>query len=363
MGTSTEPGQNELHDSPLINLGGAPLRLRRTGAGHGRPRGARRHRRATRGASDPSADGARTAPDRGCRPPPSSEYRWAAQSRPRRLAVRARPNVVVPLACVASTGLRSWPWGCRILARTRALGTSSCDDPQRLPVSERVPGQRSGDGRSADDRARGRGHARVALDAHRRGVAGGGSRWRRWWSCWGRRYQRFRLMPFVSSWAALLLVFGLRWLRKAILRAAGSRLSMTRRPSSGGVGARRRAVPDRRAVRGLRTRSHLAFKGVLFEGLEVAFIVVTFGAAQSKGGRDRRRRGGGGVRDRPRGRRDRRGLPLSRVPENTLEFRGWLDAHELRDLLGPARAPGVTMARGRRLAARDPRTPARGPRC
>jgi uncharacterized membrane protein len=77
----------------------------------------------------------------------------------------------------------------------------------------------------------------------------------------------------------LLLIFGLQWLRKAVLRASGNKtlhdealvFAMT--------------VAEARH-RGIRRRSvvtdwygfTLAFKSVTLEGLEVAFIVVTFGA-------------------------------------------------------------------------------------
>ena len=78
----------------------------------------------------------------------------------------------------------------------------------------------------------------------------------------------------------VLLVFGLQWLRKAVLRAAGTRTCTTRRRSSpascGGAGGRidrRFAVTDWYAFT-------LSFKGVLLEGLEVVFIVLTFGANQ-----------------------------------------------------------------------------------
>jgi uncharacterized membrane protein len=115
----------------------------------------------------------------------------------------------------------------------------------------------------------------------------------------------------------LLLVFGLQWLRKAILRASGYK-----------------ALHDEDAIfqreaeeAAMIARSHgafdpysftLAFKGVFLEGLEVAFIVVTFGSAQHSiplatlgaaialvivGGT------GALVH-----------APLSRVPENTMKF-------------------------------------------
>ena len=79
---------------------------------------------------------------------------------------------------------------------------------------------------------------------------------------------------------ALLLVFGLQWLRKAILRASGYkalhdedeafREERERAAAAGG---------DQRA--GLDWYSFtVAFKGVLLEGLEVVFIVIAFGSAQ-----------------------------------------------------------------------------------
>jgi uncharacterized membrane protein len=79
---------------------------------------------------------------------------------------------------------------------------------------------------------------------------------------------------------ALLLVFGLQWLRKAILRASGWRALR----DEDAVYAREAAEAE---VAGAETRAGLdwyaftvSFKGVLLEGLEVAFIVITFGSAQ-----------------------------------------------------------------------------------
>jgi uncharacterized membrane protein len=78
----------------------------------------------------------------------------------------------------------------------------------------------------------------------------------------------------------LLLVFGLQWLRKAILRAAG----LTAVHDEDANFARelaeaRTAAPHERA--GVDAYGFtLAFKGVLLEGLEVAFIVLTFGSTQ-----------------------------------------------------------------------------------
>jgi uncharacterized membrane protein len=79
---------------------------------------------------------------------------------------------------------------------------------------------------------------------------------------------------------ALLLVFGLQWLRKAILRASGWRALR----DEDAVYAREAAEAE---AAGTETRAGLdwyaftvSFKGVLLEGLEVAFIVITFGSAQ-----------------------------------------------------------------------------------
>jgi uncharacterized membrane protein len=79
---------------------------------------------------------------------------------------------------------------------------------------------------------------------------------------------------------ALLLVFGLQWLRKAILRASGLKALhdedaiFTRELEEARTAARaERAGLDAYGFT-------LAFKGVLLEGLEVAFIVLTFGSTQ-----------------------------------------------------------------------------------
>jgi uncharacterized membrane protein len=78
----------------------------------------------------------------------------------------------------------------------------------------------------------------------------------------------------------LLLVFGLQWLRKSILRASGFKAlhdeaEIYLRETT----EARAATSGRRA--GLDWYSFtVAFKGVLLEGLEVAFIVVTFGSNQ-----------------------------------------------------------------------------------
>ena len=82
---------------------------------------------------------------------------------------------------------------------------------------------------------------------------------------------------------ALLLVFGLQWLRKAILRASGHKAQHDEAQIFADEVA---ALGDAtsRADRIDGAGFAVAFKGVLLEGLEVAFIVVTFGATQHRVG-------------------------------------------------------------------------------
>ena len=79
----------------------------------------------------------------------------------------------------------------------------------------------------------------------------------------------------------LLLIFGLGWLRKAILRASGFKaLHDEDAIYARELAAARTAGRARRAAVGDWYAFTLSFKGVLLEGLEVVFIVVTFGANQ-----------------------------------------------------------------------------------
>ena len=82
---------------------------------------------------------------------------------------------------------------------------------------------------------------------------------------------------------ALLLVFGLQWLRKAILRASGYKALhdeeaafAREREDARRAGSEVRAGVDWYSFT-------VSFKGVFLEGLEVAFIVITFGAARTHG--------------------------------------------------------------------------------
>ncbi|MGI9185305.1 MAG: COG4280 domain-containing protein [Solirubrobacteraceae bacterium] len=79
----------------------------------------------------------------------------------------------------------------------------------------------------------------------------------------------------------LLLVFGLQWLRKAILRASGHKALhdeaatfAQERAAASGAGS---------VASGFDGYSFtVAFKGVFLEGLEVIFVVLTFGANQHR---------------------------------------------------------------------------------
>jgi uncharacterized membrane protein len=117
---------------------------------------------------------------------------------------------------------------------------------------------------------------------------------------------------------ALLLIFGLQWLRKAILRASGLKaLRDEREAYEEELGAARQAGAVER--QGIDAYSFtIAFKGVLLEGLEVVFIVLTFGANQHDVGLAAAAAGvavlvvvlaGLAIH-----------APLSRVPENTMKF-------------------------------------------
>jgi uncharacterized membrane protein len=79
----------------------------------------------------------------------------------------------------------------------------------------------------------------------------------------------------------VLLVFGLQWLRKAILRSAGLKaLHDEAEAFAEEVAAAKAAGAPHRRFDGYSFT--IAFKGVLLEGLEVVFIALTFGANQHR---------------------------------------------------------------------------------
>ena len=122
----------------------------------------------------------------------------------------------------------------------------------------------------------------------------------------------------------LLLLFGMRWLRKAILRAAGV------------IPLHDEAIAYATETAQLREQASLdnarldwlaalaSFKAVMLEGLEVAFIVLTFGLQVNSPGHQN------GIAIAALGAAAALGLvivvaavvraPLARVPENTLKF-------------------------------------------
>jgi uncharacterized membrane protein len=118
---------------------------------------------------------------------------------------------------------------------------------------------------------------------------------------------------------ALLLVFGLQWLRKAILRASGHKALhdegkiFAEQLATAAAKPRRSAglVPDWYGFT-------LSFKGVLLEGLEVVFIVLTFGANQHDVGLAAVAAACAVVLVAAVGVAIR--APLRRVPENTMKF-------------------------------------------
>jgi len=115
---------------------------------------------------------------------------------------------------------------------------------------------------------------------------------------------------------ALLLVFGMQWLRKAILRASG----MKALHDEDAIFAAEVAALT---VSGARPAHDwyaftVAFKGVFLEGLEVAFIVVTFGGTQHNVGLAALGAAAALVVVLVAGALVH--APLTRVPENTLKF-------------------------------------------
>jgi uncharacterized membrane protein len=117
---------------------------------------------------------------------------------------------------------------------------------------------------------------------------------------------------------ALLLAFGLQWLRKAILRSSGYKdlhdedeAFTSEREQAAAAGDEQRAGLDWYSFT-------VAFKGVLLEGLEVVFIVIAFGSAEGHLGLAAAGAAAAvvvvviaGVLAKG---------PLSRVPENTIKF-------------------------------------------
>ena len=115
----------------------------------------------------------------------------------------------------------------------------------------------------------------------------------------------------------LLLAFGLQWLRKAILRAAGLKaLHDEEGIYQTELSAAREAGNPASGLDGYSFT--IAFKGVFLEGLEVVFIVLTFGANQHHIGLAAAAAGVAVVLVVLAGIAIH--APLARVPENTMKF-------------------------------------------
>jgi uncharacterized membrane protein len=117
---------------------------------------------------------------------------------------------------------------------------------------------------------------------------------------------------------ALLLVFGLQWLRKAILRASGFK-ALHDEDAIFARELREAETAPREERAGLDWYGFtLSFKGVFLEGLEVAFIVLTFGSTQ--GSIPLAALGAAGAIVLVAGAGAAARAPLARVPENTMKF-------------------------------------------
>jgi uncharacterized membrane protein len=79
----------------------------------------------------------------------------------------------------------------------------------------------------------------------------------------------------------ILLIFGLQWIRKAVLRASGHKdLHDEEKIFQKELAAAQAAVTERRHGVSDWYAFTLSFKGVVLEGLEVVFIALTFGSNQ-----------------------------------------------------------------------------------
>src|SRR5882724_8120283 len=87
-----------------------------------------------------------------------------------------------------------------------------------------------------------------------------------------------RLLQFVIG--VLLLLFGMRWLRKAILRAAGVIPLHDEATAFATETAELREQPRRNEARLDWIATLTTFKAVLLEGLEVVFIVIALGSGR-----------------------------------------------------------------------------------
>jgi uncharacterized membrane protein len=127
------------------------------------------------------------------------------------------------------------------------------------------------------------------------------------------------LRPLRLVVGGLLLIFGLQWLRKAILRASGFKaLHDEAQIFRDQTAAARDAAEQRRPLVGDWYAFTLSFKGVVLEGLEVVFIALTFGSNQHDLPLAAVAAGAAVLAVAAVGAAVR--APLARVPENTMKF-------------------------------------------
>jgi uncharacterized membrane protein len=116
----------------------------------------------------------------------------------------------------------------------------------------------------------------------------------------------------------LLLIFGLQWLRKAILRSSGLKALHDEAETFRQEREAAQAAGDERRL-GLDWFAFVvSFKGVFLEGMEIVFIVITFGSNANSIGLAAAGAAAGGVIVLAAGIALHR--PLARVPENTIKF-------------------------------------------
>lgn len=117
---------------------------------------------------------------------------------------------------------------------------------------------------------------------------------------------------------SLLLIFGLQWLRKAILRQSGYKALNDEDALYAAEVASARQAPREAGASLDWFAFTVAFKGMLLEGLEVVFIVMTIGASSGQLGVAALSALGAALVVGTLGYFARH--PLSRVPENTIKF-------------------------------------------
>ncbi|HEY3942774.1 MAG TPA: hypothetical protein VGL60_09835 [Acidimicrobiales bacterium] len=116
----------------------------------------------------------------------------------------------------------------------------------------------------------------------------------------------------------LLLVFGVQWLRKAVLRASGYKALHDEDATYASERAAAVAAPGGGAATVDWYSFTVSLKGVFLEGLEVVFIVLTFGASQNRVALSAVTATVTALVVSTIGLVIRR--PLSRIPENSLKF-------------------------------------------